>query len=83
MLLHLIEYQLVSFALKYLTEIFEEIRLFLKISGAPLTASKKNTYFFALKFGQLKNLPYICTHSAADVGGALKHNEIIEACRKQ
>jgi hypothetical protein len=42
------------------------------VPGASLTASEKNIYFFALKFGQLKNLPYICTHSAADVGGAVK-----------
>ena len=60
MLLHLIEYQQVSFALKYLNETFEEMRLFLEVSGAPLTASEKIFIFFALKFGQLKNLPYIC-----------------------
>jgi hypothetical protein len=45
MLLHLIEYQLVSFALKYSNETFEEIRLFLEVSGAPLTASKKILIF--------------------------------------
>ena len=54
---------------------FEEVRLFWRVPGALLTASEKILNFFALKFGQLKNLPYICTHSAADVGGALNHNK--------
>jgi hypothetical protein len=41
----------------------------------PTDGREKKYLFFALKFGQLKNLPYICTHNPADVGGALKHNE--------
>jgi len=45
MLLHLVEYQLVSFALKYLNGTFEEVRLFLEVPGALLTASEKILIF--------------------------------------